>query len=87
MIRRHSSAGLGRHESCRTQCILENADGRRAEEAAAIFYRAAGGQEPVWDWLRQLCQADRRAVGHDVGKAEFGWPVGMPLCRSRGDGL
>ncbi len=26
-------------------------------------------------------------VGHDIATAEFGWPVGMPLCRSLGRGL
>ena len=53
----------------------------------AFFYRSAGGTEPVRDWLKGLDQADRRVVGHDIGKAEFGWPVGMPLCRALGGGL
>lgn len=53
----------------------------------AVFYRSAGGAEPVRDWLKELDQVDRRIVGHDVGKAEFGWPVGMPLCRALGGGL
>lgn len=35
----------------------------------------------------KLSSEDRRAVGFDVATAEFGWPVGMPLCRSLGDGL
>jgi phage-related protein len=53
----------------------------------AIFYRSLSGTEPVREWLKELDQADRRIVGHDIGKAEFGWPVGMPLCRSLGGGL
>ena len=24
---------------------------------------------------------DRKAIGDDIRSAEFGWPVGMPLCR------
>jgi phage-related protein len=32
-------------------------------------------------------QDDRRSLGHDIGLVEFGWPVGMPLCRSLGGGL
>lgn len=24
---------------------------------------------------------DRRTIGTDIRTAEFGWPVGMPLCR------
>lgn len=35
----------------------------------------------------KLSSEDRRAVGFDIAIAEFGWPVGMPLCRSLGDGL
>jgi phage-related protein len=34
-----------------------------------------------------LSTADRRALGHDIGLVEFGWPVGMPLCRPLGSGL
>jgi len=53
----------------------------------ASFYRSASGVEPVRDWLKKLDQADRLIIGHDIGDAEFGWPVGMPLCRALGDGL
>lgn len=53
----------------------------------AVFYRSANGSEPVRDWLMKLSSEDRRAVGFDIATAEFGWPVGMPLCRSLGDGL
>ena len=30
---------------------------------------------------------DRKAVGMDLMQVQFGWPVGMPLCRAMGDGL
>jgi phage-related protein len=53
----------------------------------AAFYRSTSGAEPVRDWLKELPEADRRTVGFDIATAEFGWPVGMPLCRSLGDGL
>ncbi len=33
-----------------------------------------------------LDRTDRHKIGHDIGKAEFGWPVGMPLCRALGGG-
>jgi len=26
-------------------------------------------------------------VGEDIKTVEFGWPIGMPTCRSMGDGL
>lgn len=53
----------------------------------AVFYRAASGAEPVRDWLKALSPVDRRIVGFDIAAVEFGWPVGMPLCRALGDGL
>jgi hypothetical protein len=30
---------------------------------------------------------DRKLVGRDIQKVEFGWPLGMPYCRSLGNGL
>ena len=52
-----------------------------------VFYRHAGGEEPVRAWLRALDPADRRAVGLDLMRVQFRWPVGMPLCRPLGQGL
>lgn len=53
----------------------------------AAFYCTATGKEPVREWLKALDEADRRIVGQDIATAEFGWPVGMPVCRSLGKGL
>lgn len=53
----------------------------------AVFYRSANGVEPVREWLRELRPEDRRILGYDVGLVEFGWPIGMPLCRALGGGL
>ncbi len=39
------------------------------------------------EWLAELPQQDRHLVGSDLGTVQFGWPVGMPLCRSLGEGL
>lgn len=39
------------------------------------------------DWLRSLDKDDRRAIGLDLMRVQFGWPVGMPLVRSLKDGL
>ena len=30
---------------------------------------------------------DRKVVGRDIQRVEFGWPFGMPYCRSLGRGL
>ena len=52
-----------------------------------VFYRTRGGAEVVRDWLRSLDDADRQAVGLDLMRVQYRWPVGMPLCRALGDGL
>lgn len=52
-----------------------------------VFYRTQGGAEVVRDWLRGLGDADRQAVGLDLMRVQYRWPVGMPLCRALGDGL
>ncbi|MEO8713787.1 MAG: type II toxin-antitoxin system RelE/ParE family toxin [Acetobacteraceae bacterium] len=53
----------------------------------AAFYRSATGGEPVRAWLKELPDADRHILGFDIGMVEFGWPIGMPLCRPLGNGL
>jgi phage-related protein len=53
----------------------------------AAFYQSDTGSEPVREWLRSLPAEDRRILGYDIGVVEFGWPIGMPVCRSLGDGL
>jgi len=61
--------------------------GERLLEIAVIFYRTANGKEPVREWLRGLAAEDRKRIGTDLSTVQFGWPVGMPLCRSLGKGL
>lgn len=53
----------------------------------AIFYRTESGREPVREWLREMPIEDRRRIGEDIKTVEFGWPLGMPTCRSLGAGL
>ena len=53
----------------------------------AAFYRTEAGTEPVRDWLKGLSREDRREIGQDIATVEYGWPVGMPVCRSLGQGL
>jgi phage-related protein len=59
----------------------------RLAEIPVAFYRSAAGTEPVLDWLRSLPTEDRRVIGTDLATVQFGWPIGMPLCRSLGGGL
>jgi phage-related protein len=53
----------------------------------ARFYELSSGRKPVRDWLLELAQDDRRTTGRDVQTVEFGWPIGMPVCRALGTGL
>jgi phage-related protein len=52
-----------------------------------VFYRSPAGREPVRDWLKAMDRSDRLAVGADLQRVQYRWPVGMPLCRSLGCGL
>lgn len=52
-----------------------------------VFYRTAQGSEPIREWLRTLPIEDRRAIGRDLATVQYGWPIGMPLCRALGNGL
>ena len=52
-----------------------------------VFYRIGSGKEPVREWLKGLETPDRLAVGQDLMRAQWRWPVGMPLCRAMGQGL
>lgn len=53
----------------------------------AIFFRTESGGEPVREWLKSLLLEDRKRIGEDVKTVEFGWPIGMPVCRPLGDGI
>jgi phage-related protein len=56
-------------------------------EVPVRFYRTETGNEPVREWLCGLDEGDRRAIGLDLMRVQFGWPIGMPLVRSLKDGL
>ena len=52
-----------------------------------VFFRNESGGEPVREWLKGLDEPERRAIGVDLLRAQWRWPVGMPLCRPMGKGL
>lgn len=59
-----------------------------AKRIPAIFFRTEAGGEPVREWLRSLpSREDRRLIGYDIETVEFGWPVGMPVCRALQGGI
>ncbi len=61
---------------------------KQGKRVPAIFFRTEGGGEPVRDWLKGLpSPEDRKRIGEDIKTVEFGWPIGMPVCRPLGDGV
>ena len=57
-------------------------EGNEPKRLPARFFEAASGAVPVREWLLSLPPEDRKIIGTDIRTAEFGWPVGMPLCRA-----
>jgi phage-related protein len=62
-------------------------EAQRRRKIPLVFYRLRPGNEPVREWLKRLPQAERHAIGRDLLRAQWRWPVGMPLCRGLGGGL
>ncbi len=61
---------------------------RQGKRVPAIFFRTEASGEPVRDWLKGLPSSeDRKRIGEDIKTVEFGWPIGMPVCRPLGDGI
>jgi phage-related protein len=65
----------------------EMAPERTPRKVELVFFRNDAGSEPVRDWLKDMDEAERRAIGTDLLRAQWRWPVGMPLCRPMGKGL
>lgn len=51
------------------------------------FYRNLNGKEPVREWLLALDREDCKVIGIDIKTVEFGWPIGMPVCKPLGKGI
>jgi phage-related protein len=62
-------------------------DDPQPQKIPLVFYRTGTGGEPVREWLKELPEAERQAIGKDLLRAQWRWPVGMPLCRPLGKGL
>lgn len=58
-----------------------------AQRIPLIFFRSGKGTQPVQEWLKELPEAERQAVGRDLLRAQWRRPIGMPLCRPMGNGL
>ncbi len=51
------------------------------------FWQSDQGREIVRDWLVELPLEDKRVIGRDISTVQFGWPMGLPVCRPLGGGL
>ena len=52
-----------------------------------VFFSTTSGSEPVREWLKELPEEERQTIGRDLMRAQWRWPVGMPLCRPMGNSL
>lgn len=77
--------GAGR--ACKTVLYMVHSKVSDKKRLSARFFQQEGGNEPVRDWLLKLDVKERQLIGNDIMMAEFGWPIGMPLCRPMGAGL
>lgn len=59
----------------------------KAKKLQVNFFKSSSGKEPVREWLMELNKEERRQIGEDIKTVEYGWPIGMPVCRSLGDKL
>src|SRR5271154_4002432 len=66
---------------------LKMAGERAHRKVELVFFRNDAGSEPVREWLKEMNEQDRHAIGKDLLRAQWRWPVGMPLCRPMGKGL
>ena len=67
--------------------IQDSMAGNNPRKMPAVFVQTRGGSDVVREWLRGLDERDRHAIGLDLMRVQYRWPVGMPLCRPMGEGL
>lgn len=57
------------------------------EKIELVFFATEAGNEPVREWLTNMSKENRLAIGQDLKRVQYRWPVGMPLVRPMGKGL
>jgi phage-related protein len=61
---------------------------KQGKRVQAVFFRTSASGEPLRNWLKSLpLDEDRKRIGEDIKTVEFGWPVGMPVCRPLSGGI
>lgn len=63
------------------------AEARAPLKIPLVSFRTSAGNEPAREWLKGLPEIERRAIGRDLLRGQWRWPIGMPLCRALGNGL
>lgn len=51
------------------------------KKITVLFYENSNGKKPVKEWLYSLDRNDRKTVGEDIKTVEYGFPIGLPVCR------
>jgi len=57
------------------------------KKITSLFYENSNGKKPAREWLLSLDKADRKIIGEDIKTVEYGFPIGMPICRKLGSKL
>ena len=47
-----------------------------------VFWRSATGREPVREWLNEFSREDKRTIGRDIAKVQYGWAGGLAVVPS-----
>jgi phage-related protein len=77
-----------KHELATASAAAPKPPREQGKRVPAIFYRTEAGGEPVREWLKALpSPEDRKRIGEDIKTVEFGWPIGMPVCRPLSGGV
>ena len=67
--------------------IFLDSSNPRPRPLSVVFFRTAAGNEPVREWLKSLPEDERKQIGADILAVQYGWPLGLPLVDSLGDGV
>jgi phage-related protein len=62
-------------------------DGRELQALASRILEIGGRPAAGARMVNELPRDDKRSIGRDIAKMQFGWPVGLPLCRPLSAGL
>jgi len=69
---------------------------KQGKRVPAIFFRTDAGGETLRELtasrsrinsLKSVSSEDRKRIGEDIKTVEFGWPIGMPVCKPLGNGI